>query len=280
LHEGLTAPSHKQKDSKYLPVNIRNIIIINLTLKLKPMKPFTLSIALLLFTNIGVFSQGSLIIRGSGAVTINGNTIINAPSFVCGNPLTDVRDNMVYTTVQIGTQCWMKQNLNYGTRIDGALEQTNNVIPEKYCYNNIESNCDVYGGLYQWNEAMQYSITEGGQGMCPAGWHVPSDAEWTTLSTHLGGEDIAGGKMKEAGTVHWASPNLGSTNSSGFSALPGGYKYTGGSYSNLTLGAYYWSSSHFVAIFAWSKFILEEGENIYRNIYDETHGFSVRCLKD
>jgi hypothetical protein len=107
---------------------------------------------------------------------------------------TDTRDGKVYTTVYIGTQCWMKQNLNIGTRIAGAGNQTNNGTIEKYCYDDNESNCDYYGGLYQWNEMMQYTTTQGVKGICPKGWHLPTNNEWNVLSTFLGGS--AGGKMK------------------------------------------------------------------------------------
>ena len=124
----------------------------------------------------------------------------------------------------------MAENLNIGTTISGATDMANNSIIEKYCNENNTANCDTYGGLYQWNEMMEYSTTPGVQGICPTGWHLPTDAEWTVLTSYLGGESIAGGKMKttgtiEAGTGLWYAPNNGATNSSGFSALPGGYRY-------------------------------------------------------
>ncbi len=125
----------------------------------------------------------------------------------------------------------------------------NNSIIEKYCYNNSTANCDIYGGLYQWNEMMQYTTTPGAQGICPAtGWHLPTDAEWTILTTFLGGEGIAGGKMKttgtiEAGTGLWYAPNTGATNESGFTALPGGYRSDNGDFDGLGYYAYFWSST-------------------------------------
>ena len=124
--------------------------------------------------------------RSCGSVTYNGKT---------------------YNAVFIGLQCWMDENLNTGTMIDGTADQTNNSIVEKYCYSNLGSNCDIYGGMYQWAEAVQYlngatntaswnPVPTGPvQGICPAGWHVPSDDEWTTLTTYLGGTITAGGKM-------------------------------------------------------------------------------------
>jgi len=99
--------------------------------------------------------------------------------FFCGQTLSDPRDGKNYATVQIGTQCWMAQNLNVGTRIDGTATQANNGTIEKYCYSDNDANCTTYGGLYQWDEMMQYTTTQGVQGICPTGWHLPVDAEWT-----------------------------------------------------------------------------------------------------
>ena len=198
----------------------------------------------------------------------------------CGQPFTDIRDGKSYNTVLIGAQCWMAQNLNIGTRINGSQDQTNNQVIEKYCYNDLESNCDIYGGLYQWNEAMQYVATPGVQGICPAGWHLPTDAEWTILTTLLGGESVAGGKMKEAGFAHWQSPNTGATNTSGFTALPGGYRDSGGSFGGLTSYTYFWSSSESSSSYAWYRGLGYDSEIVYRGDYSKTGGFSCRCLKD
>ncbi|MBI4648201.1 MAG: hypothetical protein HY738_16860 [Bacteroidia bacterium] len=145
----------------------------------------------------------------------------------CGTPFTDSRDSKIYNTVLIGTQCWMAENLNFGTMINsttGGQFQTDNAVIEKYCYSNNSANCSTYGGLYEWNEMMQYNPSDAGnpgttQGICPSGWHIPTDAELTTLTDYLGGESVAGGKMKEIGTTHWTSPNTGATNESGCTAL-------------------------------------------------------------
>jgi len=198
----------------------------------------------------------------------------------CGQPFTDSRDSKTYSTVLIDTQCWMAQNLNIGTRINGSQDQTNNQMIEKYCYNDLESNCDIYGGLYQWDEAMQYVTTAGVQGICPAGWHLPTDAEWSTLTTFLGGVSVAGGKMKETGTTHWASPNTGATNSSGLTALPGGHRNSIGSFNDLTYYAFFWSSSQYDATTAWGRLLYHNYADVYRNDYNITYGLSGRCLKD
>ena len=200
----------------------------------------------------------------------------------------------------IGPQCWKTQNLNVGTKIDGSGDQTNNSIIEKYCYNNIESNCDVYGGIYQWAETVQYfngatnttswspDPTGNVQGICPIGWHLPTDAEFSTLSTYLGGTDIAGGKMKEAGTIHWLTPNTGSTNSSGFTALPGGERIPySGVFGYLSQYAQFWTASEGSSYSAWDRYLTYGSEYLGTNNTsggstgnDKTSGFSVRCVKD
>jgi len=98
----------------------------------------------------------------------------------CGSPLTDIRDNKVYPTVQIGSQCWMTANLNYGTMIPGNISQRDNCIWEKYCFNDVAANCGQQT-YYQWDELMQYDETVSTQGLCPPGWHVPTEADWNTL---------------------------------------------------------------------------------------------------
>jgi len=203
----------------------------------------------------------------------------------CGNPLIDVRDGQSYNTIQIGTQCWMSENLNLGTMIPGATEMADNSIVEKYCYNNNTANCDIYGGLYQWHEIMQYINTPGVQGLCPANWHLPTDAEWTALTTFLGGESIAGGKMKttgtiEAGTGLWFSPNTGATNSSGFTSIPGGRRFYDGNLVNLGIGAFFWSSTEDGSGAAWYRAQYNTNASVERFNYSKVYGFSARCIKD
>ncbi|MCK9424274.1 MAG: hypothetical protein M0Q38_16935 [Bacteroidales bacterium] len=198
----------------------------------------------------------------------------------CGKQITDNRDSTTYNTVLIGTQCWMSQNLNLGTLIPGNTEQTNHTIIEKYCYNNDEANCTVYGGLYQWDNMMQWSTTPGVQGICPTGWHIPTDGEWTALTDYLGGVSFAGGKMKEAGTTHWLAPNTGATNVSGFSALPGGYRSTTGAFSDLTDKGHFWSSTENSTVDSWTRHLFSQYEYIDRVSSSKYYGKSVRCLKD
>jgi len=225
---------------------------------------------------------------GTSEASAASNSVTPLAPFVCGSSsLTDPRDGKVYTTVQIDAQCWMAQNLNVGTMINSSTggtnndgQQTNNAAFEKYCYNNDDANCETYGGLYQWDEMMQYSVVEGSQGICPTGWHLPTHAEWTTLTTYLEGESVAGGKMKETGFTHWSDPNTGATNSSGFTALPGGYRSTDGWFFSLSLNGYWWSSSPNDASNAWSRFLKYFNATVNQDNYFKVNGFSVRCLKD
>jgi uncharacterized protein (TIGR02145 family) len=201
---------------------------------------------------------------------------------VCGQSFADPRNGQVYSTVLIGSQCWMRENLNIGIRIDGWVDQTNNFIIEKYCYNNSDTNCITYGGLYQWDEMMQYDTTRGKQGICPSGWHLPTDEEWTILISYLGGGSVAGGKMKEAGFVHWAPPNTGASNSSGFTAIPGGYKDSYGLFFLLSSNAYFWSSTQYDYndTNAWGRYLYYNSEGVDRSYSNQTEGLSCRCVKN
>jgi len=217
-------------------------------------------------------------------------------SFTCGDTLTDTRDGQQYPTVQIGTQCWMAKNLNVGTMVNSVntgsshSDVSNNGVIEKYCYDNDPANCAVYGGLYDWNEAMGYVTTAGTQGICPPDWHLPTDAEWCTLTTYLdatvncnvwgwSGTD-AGGKMKESGTTHWGSPNTGATNSSGFTALGAGYRYSNGSFGNLRYIANFWSSSEYSSTSAINRHPGYHYAHVGQGYSLKTSGCSVRCLRN
>lgn len=147
----------------------------------------------------------------------------------------------------------------------------------------IVSNCDIYGGLYQWNEMMQYTTIQGQQGICPDGWHLPSDGEWTNLIEYLGGGAVAGGKMKEAGTTHWQSPNTGATNSSGFTALPAGFRYDNGSsvgFGGIFTDASFRSSTQEISYppFAWGRYLTSSSASVTRSTWPKYYGYSVRCV--
>ncbi|HRY31481.1 MAG TPA: FISUMP domain-containing protein [Bacteroidales bacterium] len=193
-----------------------------------------------------------------------------------------------YPCIQIGTQCWMKENLNVGVMIDSTSEQTDNGLIEKYCYNDNPANCDVYGGLYQWNEMMQYVTTPGARGICPEGWHIPDNNDWCTLTTFLDASvncnsfswtgSVAGGKLKESGLVHWNAPNTGGTNESGFTALPAGYRSSSGFYNNRNLYAFFWMSNTYTGNKGLYLILNTSHADIQRYHYPRAGGYSVRCV--
>jgi uncharacterized protein (TIGR02145 family) len=189
---------------------------------------------------------------------------------------------VIYNTVQIGSQCWLRENLRVGSMVPGSQEQTDNSLVEKYCYDNILANCTEYGGLYLWDEMMKYDIYSE-QGICPVGWHVPRDDEWWTLTYYLGDEMVTGGKMKEAGYTHWNLPNIGATNESGFTALPSGERNTSSSNEFLSLGfnAMFWSSTPILeSEVSYHRGITYGYPKIYGNLYGHSIGLSVRCIKN
>lgn len=206
--------------------------------------------------------------------------------FTCGDELVDNRDGQGYTTAMIGTQCWMTKNLNVGGVTPGIFDQYDDGYIAKYCYDDNEDNCDIYGGLYQWNEAMDYMTGEGAQGICPQGWHVPTDGEFTALSNFLGGHDQAGGKMKSTGTIEegtglWRTPNTGATNESGFASLPAGCRWSNnGSFIDKERYAYYWSSTFYDIENSFDRYLTYFSAKVLSNGTSKGNGFSVRCLQD
>ena len=200
--------------------------------------------------------------------------------FTCGGVFVDPRDGQTYNTVQIGGECWMAENLNIGAMIIGSENMSDDGIIEKYCYDNDPANCDEYGGLYQWNEMMEYTTTPGVQGICPSGWHLPTKEEWIILINCLGGQVIAGGKMKEAGTTHWMPPNTSATNEGGFTALPGGCRNIDGFFQDIQVQAFFWSSSENNISASWYRSLIYSSNGIFRDDNVISKGFSVRCVKD
>jgi uncharacterized protein (TIGR02145 family) len=200
------------------------------------------------------------------------------PGSPCPGTSTVEYGGKTYNTVQIGTQCWLKENLDIGTWIPDSQGQSDNDIIEKYCFNNIEDSCAVYGGLYQWNEMKQYYAAEGVQGICPDGWLLPTEADWMTLISFLGGESIAGGKMKESGTNHWITPNTGASNESGFTCLPGGWRNFS-VFDGINSWGFFWSIRKNVGS-AWFYFLRYDQENIIRSYTAESLGLSVRCIRN
>jgi uncharacterized protein (TIGR02145 family) len=196
--------------------------------------------------------------------------------------VTDIDAN-VYNTLTIGTQTWLKENLKTTKYKDGTaiqlvtVDQAWSILKTgAYCwYDNYEAGYkNLYGALYNW-----YAVNTGK--LCPAGWHVPTDAEWTTLISYLGGVNTAGDKLKEPGTSHWLPPNTGANNSSGFTALPGGYRYEAGAFEYMGNYGYWWSSTEAATGYAWHWSLNYVNTNVGRiSNYTTQNGLSVRCLKD
>lgn len=205
-------------------------------------------------------------------------------------------DGNVYKTVQLGSQTWMAEDLrttrysNAGSISNvtgdgawGALTSAN----KAYCYfkDNPNSTCS-FGALYTWAAAMNGAPSgtanpSGVQGVCPTGWHLPSLAEWTILINVLEGSNVAGGRMKETGTSHWSGQNAGATNESGFTSLPGGCRYSFGSFFGNSLYGGYWSTDEYSADNAWIVGLSTFATDIFKNsTYAKKSGISVRCIKN
>ncbi len=207
-----------------------------------------------------------------------GTTYGEDMSFTTFGKVTDI-EGTIYKTCVIGSQIWMAENLkttkyNNGTAIPLVSDGTwGSLLTGAYCdYENTASNSDTYGRLYNW-----YAVNTGN--LCPYGWHVPDDNEWTALSTYLGGENEAGGKLKETGIIHWASPNAGATNMTHFTALPGGVRFGDGPFYQLGNRGYWWSSS-ITTTMAWYRYLSNYDKVMYRYESVRSAGNSVRCIKD
>lgn len=250
--------------------------------------------------------QNIIGITGSTSITTLYNSVV-PELFVCGHLFVDPRDGNAYNTVQIGSQCWMAENLAYLPSVSPRTESSLD-LPYYYVYDyngtdvtaaKATANYQTYGVLYNWPAAMDSastsnSISSGVQGVCPAGWHMPSDEEWKMLEGEVDslygypdpewdntgdrGSD-AGGNLKETGTVHWNNPNFGATNSSWFTALPAGVKGSN-SFSSLGYFAYFWTSTEYSSTRAWYHRLNYEDSQVYRYRFPRSYGLSVRCIRD
>jgi uncharacterized protein (TIGR02145 family) len=226
------------------------------------------------------FTVTATTVSGTGPASAASNSVIPVA------PLTDGSGN-TYETVTIGTQIWMTKNLNTtkyndGTNIPNVTADAawSAATTGAWCdYDNTASNAIIYGKLYNWyvadNNAGTKVASNGGKNICPAGWHVPTDAEWYTLTTYLGGETVAGGKLKETGTTHWVAPNTGATNSSGFTAIPGGARTYYSTFGTIGYTACWWSSTVKVV-----RNVVTLYGTANKTGYLEQEGHSIRCLKD
>ncbi len=191
-------------------------------------------------------------------------------------------DGNIYQTLSIGTQIWMKENLKTtklsdGTAIPVIIDNSWSIltIPALGWYNNDETYKDKFGGYYNW-----YAVNTGK--LCPSEWHVPDDSDWATLFNFLGGLTIAGGKMKEAGLTDWKSPNTGATNESGFTALPGGYRFpgSGSSFGGLTQNANWWTASRPDPNMGFHKQVQYDTPTVSQGGNVKNYGRNVRCIKE
>lgn len=248
--------------------------------------------------------------KGYDIKILNADTINYAANiFVCGTDAVTDFDGNSYNTVQIGDQCWMKENLATTHYADGtalvdgasAYNISQNYTKYWFVYNNNLSNKATYGLLYTWTAVMNGTASSnanpsGVQGVCPTGWHVPGDVELKQLEIFLGMSQsqadasgwrgtTEGGKFKETGTAHWTSPNTGADNSSGYTALPGGNRDYNGPFGNLGYSGYLWSTTESDANSAWGRVLGYNSTQVFRSGqyyggYAKTNGFSVRCVRD
>jgi uncharacterized protein (TIGR02145 family) len=199
------------------------------------------------------------------------------PPAPCGDLVS--HDGYNYSTVLIGEQCWFAENCRYLPSVSPSSESSE-TDPYYYVYGyegttvseaKATENYAKYGVLYNWPAVMT-------EGICPSGWHIPSDGEFTQLTDFLGGEGVVGGKMKEAGYDHWNSPNTGATNSSGWTGLPGGFRFSGGFYFNGGKGNW-WSASE-SGSYSWLRILSVDNGSVGRYNFIRSYGFSARCVRD
>jgi uncharacterized protein (TIGR02145 family) len=193
----------------------------------------------------------------------------------------DGSGNVYVDAVLIGTQEWMVENLktdkySNGDEIGTTAQDISAESTPRYqwAYGGDESNVATYGRLYTW-----YAATDN-RNICPSGWHVPTDDDWTTLTTFLGGEDAAGGKLKEVGTDHWLTLNVGATNELNFNALPGGFRFSTGNFGYLGDRGFWWTSVEDTMLRGYYRYMAGIFGFVGRDVTNKQYGFSVRCIKD
>jgi uncharacterized protein (TIGR02145 family) len=230
---------------------------------------------IVLFITQSAFSQKIILHRNVGGDQIYQLSSVDSITFLpfaCGD---EIRyEGQTYHTVLIGTQCWMKENLNVGTMIQSSSNQLNNSIIEKYCYNNDTANCSLYGGYYQWDEAMQYITSVGAQGLCPVGWHIPALNELQALATSVNGN---GNELKREDQGTGGGVGI---NTSGFSALLVGYRYVDAAFNAFNDNAFFYSSTQENSTEAWYLYLTSDNTTIGYFPNNRLYGMTIRCLKD
>jgi uncharacterized protein (TIGR02145 family) len=217
----------------------------------------------------GTFSQSYSYTNTWGCIATASRSIsvIIAVPFTCGNLLTDPRDSQIYPTLKLGTQCWMSANLNYGSVIPSTQFPRDNCSAEKYCYNDIPSNCTSYGGLYTWDELMQYEDIPAIQGVCPPEWHVPVENEWNTLFNLYISNGFAGSPLKYSGY-------------SGFNALVDGSRFKYKVWGMDNFATLIWSSTSYGTDKAWAHGMNSFNPSVSFYPASRSNAFSVRCIKN
>ena len=219
--------------------------------------------------------------------TAYGNTeLFQTLKLIIYGPVTDIDGNK-YPVIRIGDKLWLQKNLRVKRYRNGdaipeipADAQWKTLTSGAFCYyDNQESADSVYGKLYNW-----HTVTDS-RGLCPAGWHVAGNEDWEAMGTVLGGNSVAGGKMKLTGTIEggsglWYAPNADATNASGFTGLPGGYRINYGTYYSLGNVGYFWSATDTASVNAWNYILDANNGELKRNYNLKTNGFSIRCCKD
>jgi len=231
----------------------------------------------------GQINSSSVVKSSSSSVVVSSSSVAVCTNTYGTNTVKDCRDNQTYKTVVIGTQTWMAQNLNYA---DSAAMP--NLAGNSLCYGNSADSCAKYGRLYTWTGAMNMAssyqselasavISTPQQGVCPAGWHIPTDAEWTTLENAVGGSNTAGTYLKS--TNGWYNDGNG-TDSYGYSARPAGFRNNYGDFRSAGLIANFWSASENLASHAYNRYLNYDYAYMYTHYNNKYFAFSVRCVKD
>ena len=255
----------------------------------------------------GVSSGGSTCSQDSDCTSINTNDICvsghctdhiiySNSHYTCGS---NVSDLCTYHIAKVGNQYWLKENINIGARInilDGnsSFQNQENFSSgiQKYCYDNNEILCATYGGLYQWHTFMGFdqscdgnynsdicNITSRQQGLCPDGWHVPTDSEWWAMAALIDSDSVFGGYLKETGTSHWSSPNVGATDAYGFTALPAGLIIYN-SFASMGNNTFFWTATSEGNSSVYAIYLNSSNSEFNISSYGGATGFSARCVKD
>ena len=219
-----------------------------------------ISIFILILISFFAFSQEEVILKDGKIIIVNSNgTWQYKKVLVDSSTFFDARDGHVYKTITIGKHIWLAENLAY------------KVTFGCWSYDNNDINATTYGYLYNWESSKK---------VCPSGWHLPSNEEWASLAKYLGGEEVAGDKLKDVLSGYWKGSNSRATNEFGFSAFPGGYRSFSSKFKNIGYEGNWWSASEFSPVDAWFILINNYESKMSSSTNYKSNGFSVRCIED